>query len=165
MASVSYEYTTLEFTRPPLEPLTEEEYRNIKKDFDNFFDDILDKAEAQFKTLKNPHRFKKTRFLILLATGILFLAIDYILKEMDHYDAGEIFAMLSFIPFFAIFIQPVQWLMSASKSSGFDSYRYHARKYYYFHRLKANVSSSYAEYLRFVSTATMQDYERFIWDA
>jgi hypothetical protein len=165
MASISYEYNKLEFSRQPLQPLTEDEYKLVKKDFDNFFDDLLDNTEAEFKKLKNPHAFKKKRFFILLGIGILFLGIDYGLKAMDYYDAGETFAMLSCIPFAVVVIQPIQWAMSGIKSSGFSEYRYAARKYYYFHRRKANVSSDYVEYLRFVSSADAEEYEEFIWDA
>ncbi|HET6990339.1 MAG TPA: hypothetical protein VFJ43_03400, partial [Bacteroidia bacterium] len=93
-----------------------------------------------------------------------FLGIDYLLKAMGHYDAGETFAMLSFIPFFVIFIQPVQWLLSFAKSSGFHAYEREARTYYHFHYSKAKQSASYQDYLRVISETNINEYASFIWD-
>ena len=164
MASISYEYNKFEFTRPPLDPLTEEEYKLVKNDFDNFIDDFLEAAEMEFKKLKNPHAFNWKMFFIFLVIGGLFLGIDYGLKALDYYDAGEVFAMLSFIPFFAVFIQPFQWLLSLSKSSGFHGYEREARTYYHFHHSKATTSANYIDYQRIISETSIKEYARFIWD-
>lgn len=164
MASVSYEYFAFEFKRPPLDPLSENEYQLIRKDFENFMDDHLEKAEDEFKKQKNPHRFKWKTFFILLGVGGLFLGIDYTLKTMGRYDAGEIFAVLSFIPLAAIAIQPVQWFLSFMKSSAFTSYEREARTYFGFHRLKANVANSYADYLKGISATDIEEFNAFIWD-
>lgn len=164
MPSISYEYSIFEFKRPKLDPFSEEEYKLAKKDFEEFLDAILEKAEAEFKTQKNPHRFNWKFFFILLGVGGLFLGIDYTLKAMDHYDAGEIFAVLSFIPFAAIVIQPIQWFLSHMKSSGFSSYEKAARTYYSFHRSKANASTNYPEYLNVISKTDIEEFDSFIWD-
>ena len=161
MPTITYEYNLFEFKRRFRTPVAEEDFHRVKKDFENFLADKLDQAEAQFKQLKNPHRFKAKLFFILLGTGGVFLSVDYLLKYFGYYDAGEVFAMLSFIPFFAVFLQPIQWLLSSAKSSSFSSYERAARDYYLFHRSTANASKDYEAYRVSIANVTEEEFERF----
>lgn len=164
MPSITYEYNRFEFKRRFRAPLPKDEFHQVKNDFEKFVAGKLDEAETQFKQLKNPHRFKAKTFFILLGTGGLFLGVDYLLKYLGYYDAGEIFAMLSFLPFFAIFLQPVRWVLSMSKSSSFSDYERAARNYYFFHHSKVNASVDYESYRATIANVTEEEFERFCHD-
>lgn len=164
MASISYEYNRYEFERHFDEPFTEEEYKLAKKDFYNFYHDAIDAADEKFKKMKNPHAFKWKIFFILLGCGVVLEGTDQILKAMGYYDAGEIFAMISFIPFFAVFLQPFQWLLSRVKSSNFQTYEKHARDYYLFQYSKMKDAISYHDYKIKLEEADNLEFMRFDWE-
>lgn len=163
MASISYEYRLFEFARNPLTPLTQEEYTAMQHGFESFCHRQIEKAEAEFKKMKNPHAFKWKMFWVLLGCGALALGLDYGLKAMGYEDAGEAFAMVSFIPLFAVVIQPIQWLLSSAKSSSFSSYGQKARRYFQFHYSLANGTRSYSEYGSALVKCSAGDFEEFVW--
>src|SRR5882757_8787377 len=161
MASIAYQYISFEFKRRPLQPLSELEYLRVQKNFDQFLDDFLERAEVEFKSQKNPHSFRRKTFLILLGTGGAFIGIDFLLKALGYSDAGEVFAVLAFIPLAAIFLQPVQWFLSFIKSSSFDLYEKKARAYYCFQESKVKGSADYVTYLKKLLASDEDEFETF----
>lgn len=165
MASVSYEYHSFSFNRPGTQAVTADEYDLIRKDYDTFLKDHFKTANDSYNSLPNPHRFKWKIFFIFLTAGLVFLGADFVLKAMGYYDAGEIFAVLSFFPFLAIVIQPVQWLLSSSKGAGVMArYEAAAEKYFDFHASKIKTTKDYAAYLGIISGATLKDFENSYWE-
>lgn len=164
MPAITYEYNKYDFERHFSDALSLEEYNAAKKNFYNFYHEVIDSAEEKFRKMKNPHAFKWKRFFILLGCGVALEGTDQILKAMDYYDAGEIFAMLSFFPFFAMFLQPFQWLLSKSKSSTFSNYENHARDYYLFQYSELKNAQSYPDYTNKVASATMVEFLKFDWE-
>ncbi len=164
MSAISYEYNRYEFERHFDEPLTEAEYTLAKKDFYSFYHDSIDVADKKFRKMKNPHAFKWNIFFILLGCGVVLEGTDQILKALGYYDAGEIFAMISFIPFFAVFLQPFQWLLSRAKSSNFHTYEKLARDYYLFQYSKMKNATSYSDYKIRLSRADAAEFMRFDWE-
>jgi hypothetical protein len=164
MPAISYGYNRYEFERHFDQPLTEAEYKLAKKDFYNFYHDVIDAAEEKFSRMKNPHAFKWIHLWIKLGLGVFFTGINLGLKALGYYDAGEVFAMISFIPFFAVVIQPFQWLLSQSKSSTFQTYEKHARDYYLFQYSKMKDAVSYHDYKIKLSEADAMEFMRFDWE-
>jgi hypothetical protein len=164
MAAIIYQVNRFEFERGYSDPFSEDEYNRAKKDFYNFYHDHIDWADNEFKKLKNPHAFKWTSVLIKLGCGFLFVGIDLGLKEFGYYDAGEVFAVLSAIPFAWIVIQPIQWMLSASASSSFSNYEKHARDYYLFQHRKMKRAISYHDYKVMVSESTLIEFMKFDWE-
>ncbi|MEO5644355.1 MAG: hypothetical protein ABIQ40_01800 [Bacteroidia bacterium] len=160
MGSVSYEYeyTNSDIKHPAKTPMTEKEYKQVRKDVDQFLENFVKKAEPEFEKQVNPHRFRWKRFLILLGIGILLIIIEFSLKAMEYYDAGDIFDMLSYVPFFLILLQPFLWVFYAFKSPDIYSYKKRATTYYQFHCSKANESKNYEDYLRIISETNIGEY-------
>lgn len=160
MGSVSYEfeYTTSDIKHPAKTPMTEKEYKAVRKDVDQFLEDFVKKAGPEFEKQVNRHRFRWKRFLILLGSGILLIIIELILKSMELYDAGEIIEMLSFVPFFMILLQPFLWAFYAFKTPDIYSYKKKATTYYRFHCSKANEAKSYQDYVRIISETNIGEY-------
>jgi hypothetical protein len=164
MASISYEHNTFEFRRESLSPVSEAEYALIRKNYDSFLEDFFKKANEEYNSMPNPNRFNWKMFLILLGAGIVFLGFDFGLKALGYEDAGEIFAMLSFIPFLAIVIQPFQWLMAEAKTGGVMArYKVVAEHYFDFHSSKIKLSKNHVEYLTVLQTTTLRDFDNFEW--
>ncbi|HTL83441.1 MAG TPA: hypothetical protein VL651_17115 [Bacteroidia bacterium] len=161
MATISYEYHRFEFNTPPLSPVTEEQYEKMRRDFENFFGDFIDEREAEFNKLKNPHAFKWKVFFILLAVALSFGFTGYFLEMSGHENVGFALDMIAVVAGLAIIIQPVQWIMSAGKSSGFGEYERKARAYYLWHRSIISGKDSYSDYLKVVSGKRMEDFQRF----
>ena len=163
-SGIVFKYVTFEFDRPPLDPMSEAEYESASKDFYNFYHDFIDKAEVEFQKLKNPHAFSWKFFWIKLGAGILFLGLDYGLKEFDYYDAGEVFAFLSFFPLFWIVLQPIQWLLSKSSSGKFSSFENDARNYFLFHYRKMRGAKDYNDYRVIMMRTTDKEFSDFDWE-
>src|ERR1041384_7068649 len=115
MPRIEYQYNVFEFNSSPLAPLREEEFRAIKKDFDNFLWNFLEEKEAEFKKLKNPHRFNWKVFLILLGSGLVLGFTGDFLEKHKHENIGGTLDMFAVMAGFAIIFQPVQWLLSFMK--------------------------------------------------
>ncbi len=160
MGSVSYEfeYTTSHLKHPAKTPMTEKEYKQVRKDVDQFIEDFVNKAEPEFEKQVNRHRFRWKRFLILLGSGILLIVIELILKSMELYEAGDIFEMISFVPFFLIFLQPFLWAFYAFKTPDLHTYKKRATTYYRFHCSKAEEAKNYQDYLRIISEINIAEY-------
>lgn len=164
MASISYEYNASEFTRNGTDPVTEEEFKSIKQNYDSFLEKFIKKANEDYEKRPNPHRFKWRLFFILLISGGLLLGIDYLLKALGYYDAGEVFAMISFIPFFILVIQPIQYLLASSKGAGgMARYEAKAEMYFDFHASKIKSAKNYADYLQAMSNTSLKEFADFKW--
>lgn len=163
MPTIEYQYHTFRFNRMPLTPVSEQEYAALRSSHDDFIDKHLDAAEAEFKKLKNPHRFRKMTTLITLGVAIIFIGADQGLKALGYYDAGEWFAVLTFIVLFALVIQAIQWFRSALSSTPFSLYRKEARAYFLFHHHLIEKTKSHTEYLADLSKQDKDAYEDFLW--
>ncbi len=157
MASYVYEYTNSKFKHPAKTPMTEKEFKLVRKDFDSFMEGILSKAESQYKKMANPFGFKLKWFLILLAIGILLVIAEYMLYEADYIDAGEIVGLISFAPFLAILIQPILWVWFVWRAPYHD-FKYNATTYYTFHHSKAEEADNYKNYLTIIKKTNIGEY-------
>lgn len=163
MPSIEYQYHEFRFGRKPLTPVSESEYAAIRSNADHFIDADIDRAKAEFSKLKNPHRFKRRNTLIMLGVAVLFIGADQGLKAAGYYDAGEWFAVLTFVVLLAFVIQGIQWLRSAFSSTPFSLYRKEARGYFLFHRYLIDKTKSYREYLADLSKQDQDAYDDFLW--
>lgn len=163
VAAITYEYHEFRFNRLPLAPVSEAEYSVLRTKHDDFIDAHLDAAKAEFSKLKNPHRFKRRNTLIMLGIAVLFIVADQGLKALGYYDAGEWFAILTFVVLLAFVVQAVQWFRSLMSSTPFSFYQKHARAYFLFHHHLIEKTKSYTEYLTDLSKADQDAYEDFLW--
>jgi hypothetical protein len=148
MPSISYQYNNLEFTRKNIEPVSREEYDLMKEDFSDFVDEYIDAIKTKYKKLGNPNAFKWKLFLILLTAALVLTGFNLGLKAYGKEDAGEIFAMLSAFPYFAIVIQPIQW--AAAQLKGYSvvrGFEIDAKTYFSLHHDIICVTENYEDYL------------------
>ena len=165
MAKITYQYLSFEFKRPPLKPLSEEEYVLVQNNFEPFLASFLERAEAEFRKQKNPHRFQWKPFFILLGVGGSLLGISFVVRAMKHPDAADVLSVLAVFPLGAIVFQPVLWFLSFMKSSSFSDYEDKARTYYCFHEKKVKASADYADYRRLISETDKTEFEAFEWNS
>lgn len=163
MPAIQYKYNRFEFEREPLEPVTEEEYNGVRDDFEGFLNKFIKDAKAQFGKLRNPHAFSWRIFISLLVIGCAFLGADLLLKRLGYYDAGELSAMISFVPFLGVCLQPIQWALSFSRSSSFDIFQREAYAYFQFHKAKVDQATDYNNYRVLIMRTEFKEYAGFIW--
>jgi hypothetical protein len=161
MPRIEYQYTVFEFQRSPLAPLRQEEFSTVRKDFENFLGDFLEEKETEFKKLKNPHRFNLKVFLLMAGVAVVSGFTGDYLEKIKHENFGLALDLLAVGLGFAIIMQPVQWLLSFMKSSGFSAYEKKAREYYSWHRTLAVAADDYENYLRMVSERNVSDFVVF----
>jgi hypothetical protein len=160
--SIDYEYTSYNFSRQNLEPVTEEEYSFMKDDIGHFIEVQYHNFKKGQKNVKNPHRFKTKLFFILIAVTAGIFGLSRIIEMMGYPDAAEIVSVAALVPIGAIIFQPVQYFMSANVSGvSAVKYRQAANAYFRFHDSVMDEAEDYAGYRNVLATKTENDFEVF----
>jgi hypothetical protein len=160
--SIDYEYTSYNFTRKNLEPVTEEEYNLMKDDIGHFIEVFYHQFKKQKKNEKNPHRFNVKLFVIFILSAVGIFGISWVVGLMGYPEAAEIISIPAIIPILAIIFQPIQYFMSGTKSSVSEvHYRRAANTYFRFHDSVMDEAQDYAGYRKVLASKTEQHFEVF----